>query len=98
MSYTSWLNYLTPNQVNRGQRLTLFSFLGKMKNVLEENEELIVKLSEDEGCSAKLRVEMEKIKSELFTTKQQNDSLIKKCALKQDKVEEILKVYESRGE
>lgn len=71
--------------------------LGKMKEILDENEQLVMRLNEDEGCSVKLRVELEKIKAELVSTKQQNDILIKKCALKQDKVEEVLKVYENRG-
>lgn len=68
-----------------------------MKQVLNENEELIIKLNEDEGCSVKLRIELEKIKADLSSTKQQNDALIQKCALKQNKVEEILRVYENRG-
>lgn len=68
-----------------------------MKEVFDENEQLIVRLNEDEGCSAKLRVEIDKIKLDLASTKHQNDILIKKCALKQDKVEEIMKVYENRG-
>lgn len=68
-----------------------------MKEVLDENEQLLLKLNEDDGCSAKLRVELEKIKSDLETTKQQNDILIQKCALKQNKIEEIMKVCESRS-
>lgn len=68
-----------------------------MREVLNENEQLIVKLNDDESCSSKLMIELEKIKSELVSTKQQNDILIKKCALKQDKLEEVLKLYENRG-
>lgn len=55
------------------------------------------RLTEDKRCSKKLCEELEVIKAELKSAKEQNDVLIKKCALKQDKVEEILKCYERKG-
>lgn len=73
-------------------------FTGKLKEVLTENERLHYRLNEDDQCSGKLREELSVLKKELESCKDQNDVLIKKCALKQDKVEEILKVYEGKGE
>ncbi|XP_050294635.1 protein Cep89 homolog [Anthonomus grandis grandis] len=69
---------------------------GKTKEILEENESLYKKLTEDENCSAKLGLQLENLKTELKTVKEHNDALIKKCAIKQDKIEEILKVYEHK--
>lgn len=76
----------------------LSKFTGKLKEIIAENETLHRRLTEDDVCSEKLVLELENVKSELKHTKQQNDMLIKKCALKQDKVEEILKCYEHKGE
>lgn len=75
----------------------LSNFTGKLKDIMSENEHLYEKLTEDEGCSSKLKIEVEKLKEELKVTKEQNDVLIKKCAMKQDKVEDILKIYETKG-
>ncbi|KAL1512635.1 hypothetical protein ABEB36_002197 [Hypothenemus hampei] len=74
----------------------LAKFTGKMKEVLEENQHLYKQLHEDESCSTKLKMQLDQLKNELKSTKEQNDILIKKCAMKQDKVEEILKVYETK--
>lgn len=68
-----------------------------MEEIVRENEELYKKLTEDDRCSTRLSVEVEKLKNELKLTKEQNDLLIKKCALKQDKLEEVLKCYEQKG-
>lgn len=68
-----------------------------MKEIIEENENLYKKLTEDERCGSKLGARLEQVSGELKTTKDQNDALIKKCAIKQDKIEEILKVYETKG-
>lgn len=68
-----------------------------MKEIVEENENLHKRLTEDENCSTQLGTRLETIKAELKLTKDQNDALIKKCAIKQDKIEEILKVYENKG-
>lgn len=76
----------------------LSKFTGKLKEIISENETLHRRLTENDVCSEKLVVDLENVKSELKHTKQQNDMLIKKCALKQDKVEEILKCYEQKGE
>ncbi|XP_060534727.1 protein Cep89 homolog [Cylas formicarius] len=73
-------------------------FTGKLKEIIEENETLYKKLTEDERCSAKLAAQLERLKAELKGLKDQNDALIKKCAIKQDKIEEILKVYENKVE
>ncbi|CAG9765916.1 unnamed protein product [Ceutorhynchus assimilis] len=73
-------------------------FTGKIKEVIEENETLYKKLTVDDNCSAKLGVQLQSIRAELKLTKDQNDALIKKCAIKQDKIEEILKVYENKVE
>lgn len=75
----------------------LSKFTGKLKEIIAENETLHRRLTEDDVCSERLVMELESVKSELKHTKQQNDMLIKKCALKQDKVEEILKCYEQKG-
>ncbi|KAJ8979230.1 hypothetical protein NQ317_019082 [Molorchus minor] len=76
--------------------LEMSNFTGRLKEIIEENEVLHEKLTEDEGCSVKLLAELENLRKELKSTRDQNDLLIKKCALKQDKVEEILKVYENK--
>ena len=68
-----------------------------MKQVLKENEFLHKNLTEDVDCSSKLKEEVKNLKQELKTLKEQNDVLIKKCALKQDKLEEVLKCYEYKG-
>ncbi|XP_044744418.1 protein Cep89 homolog [Coccinella septempunctata] len=73
-------------------------FSGKLKEVLSENEKLHYRLNEDGQCSGKLREELTILRKELEGCKDQNDALIKKCALKQDKVDEILKVYETKVE
>ncbi|XP_076267576.1 uncharacterized protein LOC143200783 [Rhynchophorus ferrugineus] len=71
-------------------------FTGQMKEIVEENEELYRKLTEDENCSSKIKSQIDTLRDDLKLTKEQNDALIKKCALKQDKIEEILKVYENK--
>ncbi|XP_017784090.1 PREDICTED: protein Cep89 homolog [Nicrophorus vespilloides] len=71
-------------------------FTGKLKEVIKENENLYTKLTEDSECSKVLSTQIDQLKDELKTTKDQNDLLIKKCALKQDKIEEILKCYEQK--
>ncbi|XP_063905027.1 protein Cep89 homolog isoform X2 [Zophobas morio] len=73
-------------------------FTGKLKQVLKENEFLHKNLTEDVDCSSKLKEEVKNLKQELKTLKEQNDVLIKKCALKQDKLEEVLKCYEYKVE
>ncbi|XP_045472065.1 protein Cep89 homolog [Harmonia axyridis] len=73
-------------------------FSGKLKEVLSENAKLHFRLHEDDQCSGKLKQELSTLKKELESCKEQNDVLIKKCALKQDKVDEILRVYESKVE
>ncbi|KAJ8963433.1 hypothetical protein NQ318_018913 [Aromia moschata] len=81
-------------EIISGYETELSNFTGKLREIIDENEALHEKLTEDEGCSVKLRGELERVRRELGTTREQNDQLIKKCALKQDKAEEILKVYE----
>ncbi|CAH1101637.1 unnamed protein product [Psylliodes chrysocephalus] len=71
-------------------------FTGKMREIMEENECLYKRLNEDENCSSKLSIELESVKRELKNTKDQNDALIKKCSLKQDKLEEVLRIYEAK--
>lgn len=85
------------DDIIQGYELNFANFTGKMKEIVEENENLYKKLTEDETCSAKLAGQLESIRKELKSTKEQNDALIKKCAIKQDKIEEILRVYESKG-
>ncbi|RZB38643.1 Cep89 -like, partial [Asbolus verrucosus] len=74
------------------------NFTGKLKEVIRENEELHKSLTEDVTCSSKLKVEVESLRKELKDLKDHNDVLIKKCALKQDKLEEVLKCYEFKVE
>ncbi|XP_074029575.1 centrosomal protein 89kDa [Leptinotarsa decemlineata] len=76
----------------------MYKFTGKLREIIKENESLFSRLTEDEGCSSKLKSEVTKLKAELKSTREQNDVLIKKCSIKQDKVEEILKVYEAKVE
>ncbi|CAH1162877.1 unnamed protein product [Phaedon cochleariae] len=76
----------------------MIKFTGRLKEIISENECLHRKLTEDEGCSSKLKVEVENLRAELKATKDQNDVLIKKCSIKQDRVEEVLKVYEAKVE
>lgn len=84
-------------EIIQGYDNELSNFTGKLKEIMEENELLHIKLTQDEGCSSKLKVELVNFKHELKSVREQNDLLIKKCAMKQDKVEEILKVYEAKG-
>lgn len=77
------------------QQLAIFS--EKTRDIARENESLHRLLNEDEDCSKVLREELETIKKELKMAKDQNDLLIKKCALKQDKTEEVIKFYEQKG-
>lgn len=84
-------------EIIQGYDQELSNFTGKLKEIMEENEVLHAKLTQDEGCSSKLKVELVNLKHELKSVREQNDLLIKKCAIKQDKVEEILKVYEAKG-
>lgn len=72
-------------------------FTGRLKDIIKENELLHKRLTEDSGCSKVLTEQLELIKTELISTRKQNDLLIKKCALKQDKVEEVLKCYEQKS-
>ncbi|KAG5893920.1 hypothetical protein JTB14_028730 [Gonioctena quinquepunctata] len=71
-------------------------FTGKLKEIIEENETLHSRLTDDVGCSSKLKGEVEILRADLKSTRDQNDTLIKKCSLKQDKIEDILKVYEAK--
>lgn len=85
------------NEILEQYELELSKFTCKLKEVVGENEALHRRLTEDKRCSKKLCEELEAIRAELKSAKEQNDVLIKKCALKQDKVEEILKCYERKG-
>ncbi|KAJ8924122.1 hypothetical protein NQ315_006905 [Exocentrus adspersus] len=85
-------------EIIQGYDQELSNITGNLREIIEENEILHAKLTQDEGCSSKLKVEVANLKQELKSTKEENDLLIKKCALKQDKVEEILKVYEAKVE
>ncbi|CAG9834359.1 unnamed protein product [Diabrotica balteata] len=76
--------------------IEMSKFTGKVKEIIEENESLYRRLNEDETCSSKLAIELENSKRELKNTREQNDALIKKCSLKQDKLEEVLKIYEAK--
>lgn len=73
-------------------------FTGKLKDIIKENEALHRSLTEDSECSSKLKIELGNVKQELKDLRDQNDILIKKCALKQDKLDEVLKCYEYKGE
>ncbi|KAJ3638921.1 hypothetical protein MTP99_002249 [Tenebrio molitor] len=73
-------------------------FTGKLKEIIKENEMLHKSLTEDVECSTKLKVVVAGLKQELKDLKDQNDILIKKCALKQDKLDEVLKCYEYKVE
>lgn len=72
-------------------------FTGKLKEIIEENEKLHLALTEDNECSAKLKLNVVDLTEELKQVKSQNDILIKKCAMKHDKIEEILKCYEGKS-
>nr|CAI5866307.1 unnamed protein product [Callosobruchus analis] len=74
----------------------LSNFTGRLKEIIAENDRLHERLTQDVGCSSKLKEEVAHLKDELQVTKAENDSLIKKCALKQNKIEEILKTYEAK--
>ncbi|XP_056648752.1 protein Cep89 homolog [Diorhabda sublineata] len=78
--------------------IEMCKFTGKLREIVDENETLYKKLTEDETCSSKLSVELENAKRDLKNTKEQNDALIKKCSLKQDKLEEVLRIYETKVE
>ncbi|CAG9864066.1 unnamed protein product [Phyllotreta striolata] len=71
-------------------------FAGRTREIIDENETLYRRLNEDEHCSAKLGAELSLTKAESKALKEQNDALVKKCSLKQDKLEEVLKIYEAK--
>lgn len=75
----------------------LARFTSKLKEIMKENEILYKKLNEDKDCSKVLIIDIEKIKHELKNAKEENDLLIKKCALKQNKLDEVLNCYEQKG-
>lgn len=75
----------------------LAKFTGKLREIIKENESLRKLLNEDQGCSKVLLIEMERLKAELKSCKDENDLLIKKCALKQNKLDEVLNCYEQKG-
>lgn len=85
------------NGLLENYELEFAKFSCKLKEIARENEILHTRLTEDKRCSKKLCEELDAIKTELKAAKEQNDVLIKKCALKQDKVEEVLKCYERKG-
>lgn len=72
-------------------------FSGKLREIIRENEYLHKQLNEDKDCSKVLLIDIAKIKNELQNSKDENDLLIKKCALKQDKLDEVLNCYEQKG-
>lgn len=75
----------------------LATFTGKLKAVLEENELLHKKTAEESEVLKKNLAELEGNRKELKMTKDQNDLLIKKCALKHDKLQEICKIYDHKS-
>lgn len=77
--------------------LEIAQFTGRLKEIIKENEALHKTLNEDNDCSTQLKIEVASLKKELEEIKSQNDILIKKCALKQDKLEEVLRCYEHKG-
>lgn len=77
--------------------IEMSDFTGRLKEIIRENEALHMRLTEDDECSVKLQQRIVNLKSELKSVREQNDILIKKCALKQDKVEEVIKCYEHKG-
>lgn len=85
------------NQILEKYELEFAKFTCKLKEITNENDVLHKRLTDDKRCSKKLCEELDVLQAELKSTKEQNDILIKKCALKQDKVEAILKCYERKG-
>lgn len=73
-------------------------FSDRVREVIRENEVLHKELTEDGECSKVLKVKIEGLNGEVESLKVQNDLLIKKCALKQEKVEEVLRCYEQKVE
>ncbi|KAK5647780.1 hypothetical protein RI129_002672 [Pyrocoelia pectoralis] len=86
------------DEIIQNYELELSNFTGKLQTVIAENEALHKRLTEDDDCSAKLVIELDKVKSNLKNAKSENDLLIKKCALKQDKLQEVLQCYEQKVE
>lgn len=77
--------------------IELSNFTGKLKSVIDENEILHKNILENSGLLKKTLEEYESVKTELKNTKEQNEVLIKKCALKHDKVHELCKVYDHKS-
>ncbi|KAB0804192.1 hypothetical protein PPYR_01162 [Photinus pyralis] len=86
------------DNIIQNYELELSNFTGRLQAVIQENETLHKRLTEDDDCSAKLVVELEKVKTNLKNARNENDLLIKKCALKQDKLQEVLQCYELKVE
>ncbi|KAK4884986.1 hypothetical protein RN001_001257 [Aquatica leii] len=85
-------------EIIQNYEIELSHFTGRLQEIVNENEKLHKRLTEDDECSAKLSVELDKINSDLKNTKNENDLLIKKCALKQTQLEEVLQCYEQKVE
>lgn len=85
------------NEILEKYEFEFARFSCKLKEIMNENEILHKRLTDDKKCSKKLCEELDVVRAELKTAREQNDVLIKKCALKQDKVEEIMKCYERKG-
>ncbi|CAH2012266.1 unnamed protein product [Acanthoscelides obtectus] len=84
------------DEIIQNYEVEFSNFTGRLKEIVAENERLHERLTQDVGCSTKLKEEVVNLKNELQMMKNENDALIKKCALKQDKIEEILKTYEAK--
>lgn len=73
------------------------TFTGKLKAVTDENETLHKKNFDDSARLKNATDELENVRSEMKTTKEQNVLLVKKCALKHDKLQEVYKIYEHKS-
>ena len=84
-------------EIIRGYEGELANVVEKLKQIVKENEDLYRELTEDEDCSKVLRDKVSSLEEDLKSVRLQNDLLIKKCAMKQEKLEEVLKFYEQKG-
>ncbi|KAF5298764.1 hypothetical protein FQR65_LT09633 [Abscondita terminalis] len=64
-------------EIIQSYEIELSHFKGKLQEIVDENEKLHKRLTEDDECSAKLSVELDKLKTDLKSTRNENDLLIK---------------------
>lgn len=70
---------------------------GKLKDILHENEMLHKKIVEDEDKNVKIGNNQEEVNREIYLLREKNETLGKKCSTLNEKIQDLLKMYEQKG-